>query len=236
MTTYQLVAAVHVGVGALALTSFWLGVFSPKGGRLHRVAGQAFLVCMFLIGLTTLPLMVGVYRQGYRAWTAFLAFLVLFVGTHCWMAWQAVRHRRDWAGYLRQGYRPLAVANLTTGLLILGLGILTDRVLLVAFSFAGIFAGAFNLSVARRPPSDDGWWLREHLRANLNNGTATHISFFTIGLGRLAPSLAGPALMRAGWLGPLALSILLRIWLEWRLRPRARVPGPSRAPSRPGGA
>lgn len=220
-TAYNVVAALHAGVGALALLSFWAAALSSKGGRLHRAAGKTFFLTMILIGLTTVPLLVGVYRQGYHAWTAFLAFLDLFVGSHCWMAWQAVRFRRAWSGYLRHGYRPLAVANLVAGLGILLLGATTGRVLLVAFSFAGIFAGCFNLAVARRPPTDAGWWLREHLRANLNNGTATHISFLTIGLERLFPSAAGLTLMRVGWLVPLAISIVLRIWLEWRLRPSA---------------
>jgi hypothetical protein len=180
--------------------------------------GRAFLIAMVGVGLSTLPLLVLLYREGRQAWTAFLAFLLLFVGTHCWMAWCAVRYRTDWARYLAHGYRPLAVLNLVAGLSILALGLLTGRILLIAFSAAGIFAGSFNLAVAAKGPTDARWWLREHLRANLNNGTATHISFFTLGLERLVPSLAGPTLTHIGWLGPLALSIVLRIWLEVRLK------------------
>jgi hypothetical protein len=206
-------------VGGLALTTFWAGILARKGSRLHRAVGRLFLLGMVGVGLTTLPLMVLVYRQGYHAWTGFLGYLVIFVGTHCWMAWCAVRYRTDWSRYLAQGYRALALLNLVAGLAILALGLVTGRILLIAFSGAGIFAGCFNLAVARRPPIDGRWWLREHLRANLNNGTATHISFLTLGLGKLVPSLAGPTLMQAGWLGPLAISIALRIWLEVQLRP-----------------
>ncbi len=216
---YRLIAGAHVLVGAIALSSFWLGVFARKGSLLHRRVGRLFLLAMAAVGLTTLPLMILVYQQGYHAWTGFLAFLVLFVGTHCWMAWCAVRYRTNWTEYLAHGYRPLALLNLLAGAAILALGLATGRVLLMAFSGAGLFAGAFNLAVARHAPTDSRWWLREHLRANLNNGTATHISFLTLGLGKLVPSLAGPTLMQIGWLGPLAISIVLRIWLEVHLRP-----------------
>ena len=29
--------------------------------------------------------------------------------------------------------------------------------------------------------NDTRWWMREHVRANLGNGVATHIAFFAIG-------------------------------------------------------
>lgn len=218
MSLYRVIADAHVVAGLLALVAFWLTLIARKGSLSHRRAGRTFLVSMIVIGVTTLPLTVMVYQQGHQVWSAFLAFLVIFVGTHCWMAWCAVRYRSDWTAYLAHGYRLFAVLNLLAGFCILALGLATGRVLLIAFSTAGIFAGCFNLAVASRAPTDRHWWLREHLRANLNNGTATHISFLTLGLGKLVPSLAGDTLMQIGWLGPLAISIVLRIWIEVRYR------------------
>ena len=216
MTFYSAAAALHVGVGAGALAAFWAATTARKGSPLHRRAGQAYLLLMVGIGLTSVPLLVSLFLQGRRAWVAFLTFIFLFVWTHCWMAWRAIRLRANWQRYASAAYRRVAWANLLAGMGILCLGLATGRVLLIAFSGAGIFAGCFNLRVAATPPVDTHWWLREHLRANLNNATATHISFFTIGLRTIVPALDRPLGMYVGWLGPLGVAILLRIYLEQR--------------------
>lgn len=225
MDFYSIIARAHIAAGALSLISLWVVIVLPKGRASHRFFGRAFLLSMCGVGVTTVPLVVGVYRHGYRVWAAFLIYLTIFVGTHCWTAWRAVREKGNRQAYCGLVYRVLAVVNLCAGLAILGLGAATGRVLLIGFSFAGIFAGAANLGFAYRGSTEDRWWLREHTRGMLNNAIATHISFLTLGLGRLVPSIAGDTLMTAGWIGTLSIGICLRVALEVILAPsRTRPP------------
>lgn len=217
MQIYKIIALIHVLVGGISLLSFWITLLMPKGSPAHRLCGKIFLLAMIGVGATTLPLVVGVFSQGFQIWSIFLLFLTYFVGTQCWTAWRAIRDRADWYKYLANGYRALAWGNLIFGTGILVLGIVTGRVLLTAFSFAGIFNGSFNLRTASREPKYGQWWLAEHLRGMLNNGVATHVSFLTLGFGKIFPALKNDYLMYGGWLGTLSIGILLRIYLEWRV-------------------
>lgn len=219
MRIYLMLVKLHVLFGALSLLFFWATVLTRKGGPVHRRLGQAFLFGMCGVGVTTLPLVAGVAMQGYRVLSAFLFYLTIFVGTHCWTAWRAIRDRADRARYAGRTYRTLALLNLVSAILILILGLATGRILLIVFSFAGIFAGIMNLGFARQHVSDGKWWLREHLRGMLNNGVAAHISFLTLGLGRLIPELKSSNLMLLGWIGTLTVGIVLRVVLEVKLRP-----------------
>jgi hypothetical protein len=41
----------HIGGGAVGLVSGWLALFAPKGGRIHRAAGNVFFVAMLIMAV-----------------------------------------------------------------------------------------------------------------------------------------------------------------------------------------
>ena len=223
MTTYEFIRSGHGLVGVLALTTFWTAALARKGGVLHRFAGKVYLATMVAILATALPLATIALARGVQA-APFLLYLVVITATTCWCAWRAIRDRHDFRAYTGPVYRVLAVLNLAGGAGILALGLAHGSVIYAAFALVGVLGGADMLRMARRPPTDPRWWLREHFGAMLGNGVATHIAFLSIGLPRLLPQLAGPTLQMLAWLGPLAIALALRGLIERKLRaarPRA---------------
>lgn len=85
--------------------------------------------------------------------------------------------------------------NLLGGLAIAATGIfIAERMQLIITSFSLIgLIGAYQMyQFQRAAPADPRWWMREHIRAMIGNGVATHIAFMQIGLPKILPILSGP--------------------------------------------
>jgi len=162
---------------------------------------------------------------------AFLGYLLVITTTSVWTSWRAVRDKRDWAAYTGPVYRALMWLNLASALAIAAVGVWlaqSMQVVIVAFSGIGVLSFAHMWRFSRRAPTDPRWWLGEHLRSMMGNGVATHIAFLSIGLPKLLPMLAGPALQNLAWLGPLVTSFVAGRYLARKYLPAraARTAGP----------
>lgn len=236
MTLYKLLLMLHAGFGALALITFWTAGLSRKGSPVHRAAGKIYLLSMVALLVPALPLAIRVAQSRSPLGGIFLLYLWAIVITSVWQSWRAIRDKRDWARYTGPVFRGLAMLNIASSLFILGVGVFAaknSQAIFVGFSAVGLLGGISMLRFARQPPTQPRWWLKEHLGAMIGNGVATHIAFLAIGLPKLLPSLAGPALQNIAWLGPLAIAVFARIWLGRRYFPKPATTqrGPAPAPA-----
>lgn len=221
MTLHTLSYFFHVGLGTLALLTFWTAGLSRKGSPVHRLAGKAYLLAMAGLVLAAVPLTARIASFNPVA-GAFLAYLLVITVTAMWMSWRAVRDKRDWARYTGPVYRALMWANLLSGLAIAGVGLFLAaqmQAIIVAFSGIGIIGFVNMWRFSRRPPEDPRWPVRQHLGAMLGNGVATHIAFLSIGLPKLLPMLAGPTLQNVAWLGPLVVAFVAGSYLTRKFLP-----------------
>ena len=214
MSTYEIVRFGHVGLGTVALLSFWTGALLRKGGAPHKAAGKVFLLSMALLLVLSVPMTWIIWIKQSRVLAAFLAYLIVLVSGGVWRAWRAIRDRNDFRRYTGPVFKALALANLASGLGVLGLGLSVRAPLLAGFSLIGVASGVAMLRFAARPPADPRWWLKEHLSEMLGNGVATHIAFLSIGLPRLLPALNTPAWTYTAWFGPVALMYVAQYFLR----------------------
>ncbi|MCX7034299.1 MAG: hypothetical protein NT046_10060 [Arenimonas sp.] len=225
MTLQTLSYFVHVGLGTLALATFWTSGLSRKGSPLHRASGKLYLLSMTGLLLAAIPLTAALAARNPVA-GGFLAYLVIITTTSVWTSWRAVKDKRDWARFTGPVYRALMLANLVSGLAIAYVGLFITnqmQVIFVAFSSIGII-GAVNMwRFSRREPDDARWPLRQHLAAMLGNGIATHIAFLQIGLPKLLPFLAGSSLLNLAWLAPLVVASLAGVYLTRKYLPKRQA-------------
>lgn len=216
MDLYGTLVFVHIAAGALALVTYWSAAASRKGGPLHRRIGQAYLLTMVAVLLTALAMSVAFVQRGMYGIAVFLVYLVVITGTACWQAWRAVRNKRERGAFYGRNYTVLAWLNLGSGLATLAAGIALGNVLLMVFCWIGIVAGLAALRELRQPvpTNDPRWWMREHVQANLGNGVATHIAFFSIGLDRMLAPLGIQAPQLFPWLAPVVVAVAAGIWLD----------------------
>jgi hypothetical protein len=224
MSAYKLLLSLHGLLGLVALVTFWLAGLSKKGSPLHKGAGKVYLLAMVPLLAGALPLAIRILVYKSQTGGIFLLYLLVIVTTSVWTSWRAIRDKRDWARFTGPVYRVLSWLNLVSGLSVLLMGLFWaqgSQVIFVAFSLVGLLGGFGMLRFARQPPASPRWWMQEHLGAMIGNGVATHIAFLSIGLPRVLPMLAGPALHNFAWLAPLAMAVLARIWLGRKYLPTA---------------
>jgi len=89
MTTLAFV--IHISGGTLALVAGTVAAFAPKGGRLHRAAGNVFFVCMLVMAAFAGYLGIVVPDQINIFIAAFTAYLVA-------TAWLTVRRKEGAIG------------------------------------------------------------------------------------------------------------------------------------------
>jgi len=239
MTVYSLLLFVHVGLGTIALVTFWTAGLGRKGSPVHRAAGKVYLFAMAGLLAAAIPMSAAVFAR-YPVLGSFLFYLLVITFTAVWTSWRAIRDKRDWARYTGPVYRTLKWLNLASGLAIAFIGIVYAtqmQLVIVAFSLIGIAIFFQMQRFSRQPPDDPRWWLRQHLEAMLGNGVATHIAFLSIGLPKVLPMLAGPTLQNLAWLGPLAASFVAGTFLTRKYLPKRSAGKPAPAvgePSMPG--
>lgn len=229
MTAYQILVALHAGIGVIALGSFWSAAFLRKGSPLHRRAGQSFMLAMTGIVVTGIPMALYAWLARDRPVTAaFLAYLLVITSTGMWTAWRAIRDKHDVARFTGPIYVAFAWLSLLSGLAVLLLGLQVGAPLLSGFSVVGLVTGFAMLRkrrnrdlLAARPR----WWLIEHYTAMLGNGVATHIAFLGIGLPRLLPGVDGTALHYTAWFGPLVVATMMKLVLDRKWKPRPTKSG-----------
>ncbi len=232
MTTYEILLAVHVVAGTVALVTFWSAAIVRKGSTLHRRVGQAFLLAMLGIVLTALPIAVKFLMEGRTGIGVFFGYLVVITFTALWSGWRAIRSKRDVRGYLTPFYRVLAWLNIGSGAIVFAIGISLKSVLLAVFCWIGILAGIGMLRQLRAPPTARNWWLKEHYSAMIGAGIATHVAFLGLGLGRILKPFDIVPPQELAWFAPIVVAIAARIYLDRKYRPQPR---PAAAASRAGG-
>jgi uncharacterized membrane protein len=82
----------HIGGGTLGLVSGTVAAFAPKGGRVHRAAGNVFFVSMLVMAIFAIYLAVVLPHQILNVFIATFATYLVTTG------WMAVQHREGTSG------------------------------------------------------------------------------------------------------------------------------------------
>ena len=225
MDLYTLAKFLHIGAGTTALVGFWTAGMARKGGALHVRVGQIYLLAMTVVMATGLVMAATLFGRGKVVSASFLTYLIVITAAASWSSWRAIRDKRDWSRFTGPVFRALAIRSTLSGIGIFALGYARGIPLFMGFAFVGVSIGIGAWRDLRRGPEDAKWWLRQHYKAMMGNGVATHIAFLGIGLRRLLPMLDGQALQMLARSGPLAVALVAGWWLDRRyLRPAARRP------------
>ena len=223
MKAYALLVLAHIGVGTLALISFWIAGFARKGSPLHKRAGKVYLLAMLGILLTAIPMAGVFFARGRTGIGVFFAYLVVITGTTVWLSWRAIRLKRELQLFYNARYRQVAVGNLAAGAAVLAIGLSLGSMLLATFCWVGVFLGIGMLRQARKLPAAPNWWLKEHYGAMLGNGVATHVAFLGIGMNGFLASFGLPWLQLLPWIAPIAVAVIAGFYLDRKYAPKARV-------------
>jgi hypothetical protein len=235
MHLYDILLALHVGIGTVALSAFWVTAVLRKGTPQHRRIGGVYLLAMLGILLTAVPMAVFAFFRGNAALGVFLLYLALVTGTAAWLAFRAVRRRSSFDSYIAMPYQPLAWLNLAAGATVLLLGVVEGDLILQGMSVIGLSLGYRMTRVARyRGALDRNWWLQRHYTGIIGSGAAAHIAFLNLGLRHLVPASWFQLIAYVAWFAPVVASAAVVIYLNRRYRRTARTAGAAAQTPAPG--
>jgi hypothetical protein len=214
MTAYDVVRYAHISAGTVALACFWTAASLRKGGEGHRIVGRTFLIAIAGLCLTGIGIAIAAFERQQPVRGTFFAYLVLITATPSWIAWRAIRDKKDVKRFAGPLYHALGWANVVAGATVLALGIRYQQLVLSVVSVLGLIAGSAMLRFARSLPTGRTWWLARHYGAMVAVGIATHVAFLNLGLSHVVPAEWGTAVMRASWFAPITLALVARVWLD----------------------
>ena len=197
---YQMVLAIHIGFGILALVAVPVLLVLPKGDRRHARLGLGYVVGMTGVFLTTLLLVV-LKPNPFLFAVGLFSFYLVFSG------WRAARQGRGANGWLD---RAAAAAMAVTGLAMVALGgwgHATDgNARMAVMAVFGLIGGLFAIEDLRGALGQTGRArIARHLGRMLGGTIATLTAVAVVNLA------AWPTLVV--WLGPtVLLTPLIALW------------------------
>lgn len=214
MTVYDLVRYAHIAAGTVALACFWTAASLRKGSGGHRIVGRTFLIAIVGVCLTGVGIAIAAFERQQPVRGTFFAYLVLITATPSWVAWRAIRDKKDVQRFAGPLYHILGWANVVAGGIVLAIGIRYEQLVLGVASVLGLIAGSAMLRFARKPPASRMWWLARHYGSMVAVGIATHVAFLNLGLSHVVPAEWGTMVTRLSWFAPITLALVARVWLD----------------------
>jgi hypothetical protein len=218
---FQLVLAVHIGAGVVALTSFWGAVATRKGGPAHRRWGALFANAIYAAGFMALGMGVlslrwplamhpgltdaALYRGLFGWMMLYLALLTMSM-TRYGLAMIANKQRhaanRHWTMVVLQ------VAVLAAAVNCAWHGVVLGQPLMIGVSVIGFGTTLTYLWYMFKPSPGRGAHIPEHLKAMVATGIAAYTAFLSVGLVEMFPEHAfNPAIWALPTIGGMAIII-----------------------------
>jgi hypothetical protein len=218
---FTLVLAVHVGAGAVALTSFWGAVATRKGGTAHRRWGAVFARAIYAAsfmalgmgllslrwplamhpGLTDEPL----YRGLFGWMMLYLGLLTMSMTRY---GLKMVANRRDHPANRHWTMVALQVAVLVAAVNCAVHGVILHQPLMIGVSIIGFGTTLTYLWYIFRPDPGRTDYIPEHLKAMVATGIAAYTAFLSVGLVEMFPEHAfNPAIWALPTIAGMAIII-----------------------------
>jgi hypothetical protein len=228
----ELLLAVHVAGGAVALVAFWIPAMARKGGPLHRKAGRVYVKGMSLVVVTSVPLSLVSFARGNWLAGTFLLYLFVITLAALYSGTRALKSKAGPRVYITPTYVAMAWATLLSGVAVLLIGLMTRTWLLAGFSLIGLTAGPSALAFIRKPPTDARFWWYEHFSGMIGTGIAAHVAFLNFGAQRLIPGFSLGDWGMLAWFTPVVVGLVAtnRIEAHYRAKFGARRTLPTDLP------
>lgn len=212
----------HIVIGFIGLTAFWVPIIAQKGGLFHRRLGQVFRYCGFIVvGTACISVTLYLFQllQAGRgpadypedwAFLLFLGYLALATGVMLSHGMAVLKYKKDLRTMASPYRLGLGYLMIFASLFIIAWALYWrpgNMLLLLVLSPLGIGNGWSILTLMRQKASDPRIWLYEHLGAMIGAGIAFHTAFAVFGANRLFNYPMSGVLSILPWVLPAAIGI-----------------------------
>ena len=172
----------HIAIGVVALTGYWIALMSRKGAVLHRRAGRICLGALVLVGLSVGPVLFTRPGRFDPGWVVQMIYLTLCLGAAAMIAFTAIRFKSSPERFRGRAFRALGPVLLLLGLVVLAAGLAGGDPVAIILSWVGLALGPAMIVFSRyRGELHPRWWLGLHPNAvcalfNAVNGTIIFVA------------------------------------------------------------
>ena len=158
--------AVHIGSGVLALATFAIPLAVQKGNTLHRQAGWLYVIGMYVAAATAVAL--APLRVAERGWEGgrgaiFLAYIGLMSFASAFYGMRVLKQKQRKAAQPMSAELAVPVLLMVAAVAMAVFSAMQDFTLGLAFAGLGLLVAVPQWRTLRRPPDGKTWWLVEHL-------------------------------------------------------------------------
>lgn len=229
---------VHVTAGFVGLASFWIPVFSRKGGSVHVPAGRIFACCAYIVTVSAVIAVAG-RLASYRylgisvadqpetyGFSVLLGYLGVVTFAMVRQALRVLATRRAPEKLRTPAHEALAWMSMCSSVIVVGFGLVVwsdVSPILLGLSPIGLFMGRNMLRLMRDPGSRPMGWFYSHLSSMLASGIAFHTAFIVFGAQRLwAYEIEGPFAI-VPWILPTIVGVpAIVVWTRYYRRKFSR--------------
>ena len=202
---------IHIFFAFGSLIIFWIPVFTKLGGDMHRKTGKAYVICMWVVVLTSIWLSINNVIEGHYNASIFLGFIAMITANPLWYGIAVLKHKK---GLTKSYNRKQMAFNLLiflsgAGLVILGVSIGPENgILMIIFGILGLTSGGAIIKDLRNPPTESNWFIT-HIRGMVISGIATYTAFFAFGGRTLFEHILTGYWMIIPWVAPTVIGTLI---------------------------
>jgi hypothetical protein len=219
----------HIVFGVTGATTFWVAMWTRKGGDTHRKWGKVFAwslivtgICAIGMSLSTLawPVETHPHIKDVSLIRPIFGWMMLYLGvltiSLCWHGLKAVRNKADHPRNRHPFDVGLQVAVIAAAANCALQGWHSGWHLMIGMSMIGFASAGTNLLFAFTAKP---WRLQyqvEHFKALVGAGISVYTAFLAFGSVRLLPQFALTGFL---WFPPIVVGISIIVW--WRQKTRA---------------
>ena len=207
----KILLPIHIFFAFGSLIIFWIPVFTKLGGDMHRKTGKAYVICMWVVVVTSVWLSINNVIEGHYNASIFLGFIAMITANPLWYGIAILKQKK---GLTKSYNRKQMVFNIlialsSLGLLFLGFSIgPKNGVLMIIFGALGLTSGLTIFKDLRNPPTESNWFIT-HMRGMVISGIATYTAFFAFGGRTLFENVLTGYWMVLPWVAPTVIGIFI---------------------------
>lgn len=201
----------HITVGTLSLITFWIPVFTKKGGNIHVRVGKAYVLLMWMVVISAALLCMLRTIQGHYLIASFLGFLALITAEPLWYAIVILKHKKDVPLSVLKIRKVLLTSTVVIGAALvvwsLILGLQGQAILLLIFGCLGLT----NIPLALKSyeqANESANWLMDHIEGMIGTGIAAYTAFLAFGGSRFLSDIFSGPLMAIPWIIPTIVGVI----------------------------
>ena len=208
---FKVVLFFHIAVGTLSLITFWIPLFTKKGGNAHIKVGKIYILLMWMVVVSAALLCVLRAIQGYYLVASFLGFLALITAEPLWYAIVILKHKKDIPDQVLKIRKMLLSATVIFGAALVVWSVILElqgqAILLLIFGCLGLTNIPLALKSFEKAKETTNW-LMDHIEGMIATGIAAYTAFLAFGGSRFLSHIFTGPLTAIPWIIPTIVGVI----------------------------